>query len=147
VSINGRLVGGVGEAHPEVQRAFGIDGGAVAIFEIDIEALREAAPQGRRGMKALARYPASIRDITVLADKGVASSKMLEVIEGQPLVESAVFYDAYEGKGVPEGKSAVTFRIYFQSPEKTLSSEEVGKALDRVVKGLEREAGAILRGG
>ncbi|MBM3926278.1 MAG: phenylalanine--tRNA ligase subunit beta [SAR202 cluster bacterium] len=146
VVVGGEAVGVVGEVHPQVREAFDIDG-AVAFFELDIEALREALSQGRRGLKALARYPASIRDITVLADKGVASAKMLRIIEGQPLVESAVFYDAYEGKGVPEGKSSLTFRIYFQSAEKTLSSEEVGKALERVVKALEREAGAALRGG
>ena len=82
-----------------------------------------------------------------VADKGVAAAKTLKIIEGQPLVESVVFYDAYKGKGVPEGKSSLTFRIYFQSPERTLSSEEVGKALEGVVKALESEAGAILRGG
>ena len=140
-------VGVVGEVHPLVQEAFEIDGGSVAFFELDLERLLESISQQRRPLRPLSRYPSSIRDIAILVSKDVSSAGIRSVIESQPLVDRAVLFDAYEGEGVPPGKSSLAYRLYFQSAEKTLSSEEVGQALSKVVKSLEREVGAVLRGG
>ena len=147
VLANSSIVGVVGEVHPLVQEAFEIDGGSVAFFELDLERLLQSIPQQRSPLRPLSRYPSSTRDIAILVSKDVSAAQIQSVIESQPLVDRAVLFDAYEGEGVPLGESSLAYRLYFQSSEKTLSSEEVGRALSKVVKSLEREVGAALRGG
>jgi phenylalanyl-tRNA synthetase beta chain len=139
-------VGALGEVHPVVTEAFEVDGAAV-YFEIDLMKFLEVLPERGRGIKPLARYPASLRDLSLLVDREVPAARVLSIIESQALVDRVVLFDAYEGEGVPPGKSSLAYRLHFQSPSKTLSSEEVGKALDKVVRALQRNVGAVLRGG
>ena len=97
-------------------------------------------------MKTISRYPASVRDIAVVVDKSVPLSEIQAAIQRQPLVERAIFFDAYEGKGIPTTKSSLGYRLYFQSYDKTLSSTEVNEALKKVVQTLIELFGASLRG-
>ena len=107
----------------------------------------EAVPQERRALKPLARYPRTIRDISILVDSSIPAARIQSVIENQPLVERVLLFDAYQGKGVPSGKRSLAYRLYFQAADRTLSSEEVNKSLAKVIGLLEREVGASLRGG
>ena len=61
-------------------------------------------------------------------------------------MEMAIFFDAYEGEGIPPTKSSLGYRLYFQSYDKTLSSTEVNEALKKVVETLIELFGASLRG-
>ena len=146
IMVNDSEVGVLGEVHPLVQEAFDIDEGSVAFFELDLEKLQESILE-RPPLKPLSRYPSSIRDIAILVDKGVSSAQVQSVVEGQPLVEQVVLFDVYEGEGIPTGKSSLAYRLYFQSPDRTLSSEEVNLAVGKAVKSLEKELGASLRSG
>lgn len=147
ILVGESIVGVLGEVHPVVQEAFEVDGGPVAFFELDLECLRLAVSQRRDQAMTPGRYPPSIRDLAILVNKNVPSAKIRQVIENQSLIDRAVLFDAYEGEGILPGKSSLGYRLYFQSQEKTLSSEEVNRALHKVVKTLEREVGAVLRGG
>jgi phenylalanyl-tRNA synthetase beta subunit len=40
---------------------------------------------------------------------------------------------------------SLAFRVYFQSPERTLTAEEVNQTLEGLLGTLEREVGASLR--
>ena len=147
VLVNGSPVGVVGEVHPLVQESFEIDGAAVAFFELDLSKLLEALPQDRQAVQPLARYPASTRDISILVEGTVQASKVQAVIESQPLVEQALLFDAYEGEEASSSRVSLGYRIHFRAPDRTLSSEEVNRTLTRVVRLLETQVGASLRGG
>ena len=54
-------------------------------------------------------------------------------------------FDRYEGRGVPEGKVSVAFRLIFQRPDRTLTDQEVAAQTDRVVQALSHRFGATLR--
>ena len=146
ILANGLSVGILGEVNPLVQESFEIDGGSVVFFELDLEKLLEAIPKKRRVLKPLARYPRSIRDISILVDSSIPAARIQSVIENQPLVERALLFDAYEGKEVPLGKSSLAYRLYFQASDRTLSSEEVNKSLAKVLGVLELKVGISLRG-
>ena len=57
----------------------------------------------------------------------------------------AELFDRYEGRGVPEGKVSLAFRLAFQRVDRALTEKEVGKAIDRVVKMLSHRFGGELR--
>jgi phenylalanyl-tRNA synthetase beta chain len=62
------------------------------------------------------------------------------------VVEASLF-DVYEGPPLPEGKRSLAFAVQFQSQDRTLTDAEVADARRRIVRRLEHEIGAELRGG
>ena len=147
VSVNGTVVGTLGEVHPLVVEAFELDGEVVVFFELDLNRLFDALPQARQSVKPLARFPASLRDISILVDRDIPAARVQRIIEGQPLVEQTVLFDVYEGEEAPPGKVSLAYRIQLRASNRTLSSRDVNRSLTRIVSLLEREVGAVLRGG
>ena len=147
VSVNGTVVGSLGEVHPLVVEAFELDGEVVVFFELDLNRLFDALPQARQSVKSLARFPASLRDISILVDRDIPAARVQRIIEGQPLVEQTVLFDVYEGEEAPPGKVSLAYRIQLRAPNRTLSSRDVNRSLARVLSLLEREVGAVLRDG
>ena len=119
---------------------------AVYALEINIERLTEAAGGARR-FQPLPRYPETYRDISVLVDKSVHSKDVSDLIRGSsgPLLQRVDLYDQFEGKKLKPGKKSLTFALAFQSPEKTLTDEEVNPVFETIVRALSDKLGATLR--
>ena len=54
-------------------------------------------------------------------------------------------FDRYQGKGVPDGKVSLSFRLTFQSADRTLTDEEVQAGMQTILDALTRDLGAIQR--
>ena len=139
-------LGILGEVHPSVAETFGIQGGPLAIFELELENLIKVMPPGSRHYKPLERFPSATRDLAILVERDVAAAQVQEIIQEQPLVSKAVLFDLYVGDNVPAKKRSLAYHINFQSLDKTLSAEEVNVAYKAVVESLERRVAAQLRG-
>jgi phenylalanyl-tRNA synthetase beta chain len=145
LTVQGRPVGVVGELHPEVARQFEIEM-ACAVIEIDLEVLLSMNRQEQR-FREVSREPSVRRDIAVLLDASQASGEVVESIRrvaGSNLISVEIF-DRYQGKGVPEGRVSLAFRMVFQRADRTLTDAEVTKMMDRVVRTLTERFGAELR--
>ena len=76
----------------------------------------------------------------------MTAASVQRIIERHSLVAQVTLFDVYEGAGVPDGKRSLAYRILLQHTDRTLSGDEVDKAQADILGGLEREAGAQLRG-
>ena len=124
----------VGELHPETAAAFEVEV-PCAVLELNLQALLEQKERPRR-FRPVSPYPASRRDIAVTIDREQPAGEILDAVQktgGEHLVELSLF-DRYEGKGIPDGKVSVAFRLVFQRPDRTLTDAEVTKLTDRVIK-------------
>ena len=65
--------------------------------------------------------------------------------KGGAALTSVEIFDRWEGRGVPEGKVSLTFRLMFQRVDRSLKDPEVVKATDRVVNLLAHRFGGELR--
>ncbi len=139
------VLGRVGELHPGVADSFGLGDTPVALFELDVERILEALPEQGRRYEAVGRFPSAIRDVSVLVDAGVPADRVQEAIARHPLVAGVVLFDVYSGENLAPGKRSLAYHIHFQAPDRTLTSEEVSRALKRVVGSLAREVGGELR--
>ena len=139
-------LGILGEVHPTIVEGFGIEGRPVAIFELDVASLLKALPQTERHYRPISRYPSATRDLSIVVDSDVPAARIQETITRQRLVVKAQLFDVFEGGNIAEGKRSLAYHIYFQSLDRTLTTEEVNRAFQSVVKSLEREFGAELRG-
>jgi phenylalanyl-tRNA synthetase beta chain len=143
--VGDRRVAAVGELHPETAAAFGIEP-TTALLVLDLDALFRA-PRAPGRYRELSIYPKVRRDLAVLLDRGVAAGDVVEWIRktaGSSLQSVAVF-DRYEGRGVPEGKLSVAFRLEFQRTDRTLTDAEVSRTVERIVKELSERFGGELR--
>ena len=136
--------GVLGQVHPQVASQFDIEV-PVFLFELDVEKLLIAA-RGRVRHAAQSRFPAVIQDIALLIDTTVAAAAVTRAIAGSSMVTDVQLFDVYEGAPLADGKRSLAYQVYFQSLEKTLTEEDVAQARNRIVRRLQHEFGAELRG-
>ena len=146
-TANRLRVGVVGELRGEVLDAFDIDGTAVSLFELELEALQSVAQVvGPADIYSpIVRYQDSARDLALLVDLDVPAAQVTAIARKNRLVSSATVFDVFEGKGLPEGKKSLAVRVVYQSPDKTLTAEELAKSEAGILRSLEHQLGATLR--
>ena len=140
-----RPLGWVGELHPRVAVTFQIDE-PCAWFELNLSALAAAEKKDVQ-FREVSREPSIRRDVAALLDREQPAGDVAAAIRkagGSDLV-SVELFDRYEGKGVPEGRVSLAFRLTFQRADRTLSDAEIAKSMDRVVRMLTNRFGAELR--
>jgi phenylalanyl-tRNA synthetase beta chain len=142
----GTPVGVVGEVHPNTMRRFDLEGSAVALFEIDLELLARAVPESGRRYESTGRFPEAQRDLALIVDADTSSSRIQAIIERHKLVVRSTPFDVYSGEGIPAGKKSIAYAVVFQSPEATLTAAQVDRAQEDILRQLQRELGAELRG-
>jgi phenylalanyl-tRNA synthetase beta chain len=82
------------------------------------------------------RYPSSAFDLSVIVPLRKHAGEVQRALarEPDPLLESIEFVREYAGPPLPEGSKSVTFRVTVGSPERTLSSEEVGQIREGIIE-------------
>jgi phenylalanyl-tRNA synthetase beta chain len=143
----GRRIGLLGQVTSAVTERHGIGRqDAVYALEIDLDA-GDATPRTRLQVDTLPRFPLVTRDISILVDDALPAATVRETIRAAApaTLISVVEFDRYQGKGVPEGKTSLSLRLTFQSPERTLTDAEVQSAMDDVLAALRDRHAAVQR--
>ena len=146
-TVRGQRVAALGELHPETAAHFEIERG-LALLTLDVDALDTAQPAPPR-YRAVPRHPRVQRDLALLLNCETPAGEIARAIReagGDSLADVAIF-DRYQGRGVPAGKLGLGFRLLFQRADRTLHESEVAAATGRVLRRLQKQFGAELRGG
>ena len=136
-------LGVVGELHPKVTQTFDITE-PVYLFEIEMTALLPFTT-GYKKFQPIPRFPSIIRDVALIVDIGVTHQRITDIIKSFALVNKVDIFDVYTGEQVPPGKKSLAYSITFQSPNHTLTDQEVNRVQQQILKRLSRELGASLR--
>lgn len=144
VIYEGKAVAYLGEVHPVVLKNFGI-GERAYIAVVDLAELI-AMPKEHVKYAGIPKFPAIIRDISLMMKKEVLAGQIEAVIrkKGGALVESYELFDVYEGSQLMDGFKSLAYKITFRAKDRTLTDEEVGGVMDKILKELEG-LGASLR--
>jgi hypothetical protein len=86
-------------------------------------------------------------DLAIVVDQDLALQTLLDGLKGQvsSLVQDIQLFDVYVGKGIPENKKSLAFRIVMQDTQRTLQDSEVDAAMQQLVSCFEQAFGAQLR--
>jgi phenylalanyl-tRNA synthetase beta chain len=141
----GKPFGVVGEIHPRVLERFDLGEATLAMFEIDLESLHQAMKGISAVYAVTSKFPESERDLALVVDADVPSSRIQTIIRHHKLVKDSSPFDLYTGEGVPDGKKSVAYRVVFQSDRSTLTADLVDRAQGDILRQLQRELGAELR--
>ena len=139
-------VGVLGEVAAEEVTRFDLRQPSV-VGELRLEELaKEAELVGR--FQPLARQPEVERELAVVVDEAVRWADVERVVRGLAIDVLAGFgppEEPYRSAQIGRGKKSLTFSLVFRCPMRTLSSEEVAEAVERIVGALGEELGARLR--
>jgi phenylalanyl-tRNA synthetase beta chain len=141
-----RPLGVLGEAHPEVRERLELDVPRALVAELDLERLIALAQPVK--YRPISRFPATSQDLAVVVGLDVPTDRVVAAIRkyaGADL-ESVELFDVYEGPQVGAGKRSLAYRLSFRSASRTLSDADVNKVRVKIVRGLERDVGATIRG-
>jgi phenylalanyl-tRNA synthetase beta chain len=142
IQAQGKQIGLVGELHPAVAGHFELSGN-VYMLELNLPALLPLI--GQRTYTPVPKFPATIRDIALVVDITVTHQQIVDIVKAVSLVTDVKLFDVYVGEQVPVGKKSLAYRITYQSPNRTLTDEEVKKVQQQILKRLTSEVGAMLR--
>ena len=139
-------LGIVGEIHPSVLEGFDLKAQPVALLELDLPELLASRHGSSRQVKSLSRYPAATRDLALVVPIDVPAAKVQGILASHRMVQKVELFDVYWGENVATGTKSLAFHVYFQSHERTLTAEEVSRAIQGLLRSLEHQTGATLRG-
>jgi phenylalanyl-tRNA synthetase beta chain len=143
ILLDGKEVGCLGEVHPEWVQKYDLPHAPV-VFELDFESVKAASVPA---YAEVSKFPPVIRDLAIVVDQKVELQTLLDGLKGQisGLVQDIQLFDVYVGKGVPENKKSLAFRIVMQDTQRTLQDSEVDAAMQQLVSCFEQAFGAQLR--
>lgn len=143
----GDVVGWVGEIHPLAAEAFDAAAPVVA-FELDMAAL-ERGCRPARDYVDVPQFPAVERDAAFVVDEMVTHEKLMQCMSsaGGKLLEDVRLFDVYrDEERVGANKKSMAYSLTYRAADRTLKSEEVDKAHERLVKKVCAATGAEVRG-
>jgi len=84
----------------------------------------------------------------VIVDEAIPASRVADLIRqtGGKLVVDVRLFDVFRGDQIGSGKKSLAYSLTYQSMEGTLTDRDTAQVRNRIVRRLEQELGAKLRG-
>lgn len=116
-----------------------------SIAELDMALLTKLAV-AEHEYAPLSKYPSIVRDVSVLVGVDARVGTIMQTIQqvDMNLIEDVDLIDEYENEKL-DRKRSLTFRIIFQSPDRTLTDAEVNEDMERIVAVLHKAFSAEIR--
>jgi phenylalanyl-tRNA synthetase beta chain len=150
IKVSGERVGLAGQLWPADARA--LDATApVLIAELDFTTLALAKQQQAVGKyRDLPRFPATTRDIALLAPRDLTHERIVSVLyaEKEPLLAGVELFDVFAdptGAKIPADQRSLAYSLTYRSPERTLTAEEVNTAHTKLKERLKTTLAVTLR--
>ncbi len=140
------LVGRVGELHPRLLEAYGVNADHVVFAEIRLEAFSRLVPDRLR-VGRLEHLPGVERDIAVVVSEGTPAGHVEAVIRehGGPALRGVTLFDQYRGSPLAADEKSLAYRLRFEFVDDGPGDESVDPAIERLIAVLSQRLGARLR--
>ena len=125
--------------HPAAAARFGISE-RVYLAELKLAPLYALMQAQKTVYKPLPKFPASARDLAVIADSELPIAEMEKAIRAgaSGIVEKIELFDVYQGGQIPAGKKSVAYSILLRAADRTLTDEECDEAMKNILSSLEK---------
>ncbi len=141
----GKTIGVIGQIHPAACENYGVSND-VYVAEIDFEDMLMLA-KTEKTYKKLPKYPASQRDLALIADDGVLAAQIENIIKKKSgnIFESLTLFDVYKGNQIPENKKSMAYSLVLRDENKTLTDDDVNPIIESILKELSDKLNVTLR--
>lgn len=133
VVINNEEIARLGQIDVRVANDYKINK-EVYIIEIEVEKLYKQYKDEIK-YKPLPKYPSIVRDLSLVCDKDLFVVNIEKAIKrgGGEMLREITFFDLYEGEQIEQNKKSVSYKLKFMSNERTLTDNEVDKAIEKIL--------------
>lgn len=140
INVSGKIVGLMGQVHPRISKD------EIYVIEINLDTLFENKT-GRIKYKEIPKFPGISKDLAFVLPKDAVCDNVIASIKqaGGKLLKTVNVFDYYEGEQIDENKKSISFNLYFESMEKTLTLDEVMPLFDKIIENVVKKHNAILR--
>lgn len=147
IKIGKEVIGYFGEVHPKITKLYDINDRVFA-FEISVQDI--VSPKLKRGKKPIPTYSdfqVIQRDFAFIVDKEVPSERIIKSIVrvNNKLISSADIFDLYEGINIESGKKSIAVNVKIQSPDGTLTDDEIEALSREIIDSVNKETNAVVR--
>ena len=146
VLSQGEVLGWVGNIHPASLQKVGVDVPVVA-FELSVESLLRLAVRELPYVD-VPTLPGVTHDLAIVVDESVTYEQLVQRIgsAGGKLLADVRLFDVYRDPvRVGKGKKSMAFSLTYRAADRTLTSEEVEKAHEKLVNKVLRATGGEVR--
>lgn len=146
VTFEGNQIGYLGQVHPEILKRYGL-GKKVYLMELNLTALSKLC-HTEISFEPLPKFPAVERDLALVLPNKIEARQIIAKIKeiSGELAERVELFDVYQGEQLGPDQRSLAFSITYRSKEKTLNDSEVNEIQTKLLKKLNAEFGAIVRG-
>lgn len=143
IILKGQTIGRLGQLHPGILEALDIID-EVYILETSLKPLVQ---KQFGGLKPVARFPMTWRDLSLIADEGLHYRDIEQAVLklGIRELKQVMPIDCYSGEKLAKGKKGVTIRMIYQAEDRTLEDKQINTWQDMILHALEKGLGASLR--
>ncbi len=136
LSVTNDSAGWLGQLSPALGRAIDATD-PVFVVEIRLRPLIKRAAAGPVAYFPIAEFPATNRDIAIVCPLSLTYATIAKEITSaqEPLLASIEAFDVFHdptGNKLPADSKSLAISLTFRSPERTLNTEEVNAATDRI---------------
>jgi len=146
IEVNGDSIGEAGIVNQSVKDEFDFKDVEPVGAELSFEGLL-GLREGVFEVKALPRFPAIDRDLSLILEEGIRWEAIVDIIKGKSPeeLEEIKFVEIYRGENIPAGSKSVHLSLRFRGKSGTLKHERVDSFEAEIVKSLRDSIGAELR--
>ena len=151
ISVNGKYIGFIGKIHPEYEEKIDIKSPCY-ISELDFSLLVNEGynvlekEKSSMKYKKISRFPYIERDFALIVKNNICASDIINLIKNtHDLITDVWIFDVFEGKPINFGYKSIAVRVNFSDVEKTLRDDDINPIVEKILKELEQNYGAVLR--
>lgn len=146
VLLEGKNIGYFGQVHPEVLKRYDL-AKKVYLMELNLNIVAERI-NTKITFEPLPKFPAVERDLALVLPQKINADRIIARIKeiSGNLVERVELFDVYQGEQVGPDQRSLAFSITYRSKERTLNDSEVNELQAELLRKLNAEFGAAVRG-
>ncbi|MFH1089735.1 MAG: phenylalanine--tRNA ligase subunit beta [Candidatus Uhrbacteria bacterium] len=144
IFVADKIVGYLSEVDPGVATDLGLDS-RTAVGEINLTHLA-TLPVPEKKYEKIPEFPDVKRDLAFIVARSTEYSVLEKSLQKvSELLHNIELFDIYQGKGIDPDKKSVAIHLTFRATDRTLSSEEVGVEMEKLVTVINDEFSGIIR--
>lgn len=138
IIYDGKVIGYLGEVHPEVLENYAI-GEAAYVAVVDMPEVYPLVNDDTKYVP-LAKFPSVSRDFSMLVPHAVTAGQIEDILvqRAGKLCERVELFDVYEGAQVLAGFKSMAYKVTLRAQDHTLTDDEIGSVVKKILNGLER---------
>lgn len=131
IIIADKVVGVIGELHPRWTQKYDLPQSPI-LFELNLSAVLS---QDRITYQPVSKFQPVRRDLAFILPEQITAEQLLNTLASvkHSSIQEIAIFDVYRGKGVPENMKSLAVKIILQSPEQTLTDEEVDSVITKLI--------------